>query len=164
MSQKAITRAGLLKAALAGKVTDSEGAEALHVTLRHFQRLKGRFLREGPEGLPHRSRGRPTGRGLPETVRKKIATLAQTTYAGFNDSHLTEKLREVENIVVGRESVRQIRIEMGLPTHRRRRPRQHRSRRLRAARSSCPRPLHPERGGRGRHRASGTTIHESRRR
>jgi transposase len=137
MSHKEIPRAGLLKAALAGKITNREGAKALQLTLRHFQRLKVRFHLEGAGGLPHRSRGRPSGRGLPETVRKKVTKLMKTTYAGFNDSHMTEKLREVEKISIGRETVRQIRIENGLSAQRRRRSPKHRSRRLREARSGA---------------------------
>jgi hypothetical protein len=108
MSHKEIPRAGLLKAALAGKITNQEGAKELQLTLRHFQRLKSRFHREGAGGLPHRSRGRPSGRGLPAGVRKKVSGLMKTAYAGFNDCHLTEKLREVEKISIGRETVRQI--------------------------------------------------------
>lgn len=57
MSQKEIPRAGLLKAALAGKITNREGAQALRLTVRQFQRLKVRFKKEGAAGLVHRSRG-----------------------------------------------------------------------------------------------------------
>jgi transposase len=134
MSHKEIPRAGLLKAALAGKITNREGAKALQLTLRHFQRLKARFQEEGAAGLPHRSRGRPSGRGLPAGVRKKVTGLMKTTYAGLNDSHMTEKLREVEEISIARETVRQIRIENGLAAQRRRRSPKHRSRRLREGR------------------------------
>ena len=59
MSRKEVPRAGLLKAALAGKITNAEGAVAMHVSLRQFQRCKVRFAAEGPRGLLHRLRGRP---------------------------------------------------------------------------------------------------------
>lgn len=39
-------------------------------------------------------------------VRDQITHLMQTVYVGFNDSHLTEKLREQHHLAVGRESVR----------------------------------------------------------
>ena len=42
--------------------------------------------------------------------------------AGLNDTHLAEKLREVEGIPIGRETVRQIRIQDGLPAPLPRRP------------------------------------------
>jgi hypothetical protein len=60
MSRKEVPRAGLLKAVLAGKITNAQGALALHLTVRQFQRLKVRFAAEGARGLLHRLRGRPS--------------------------------------------------------------------------------------------------------
>ena len=47
MSRKEVPRTGLLKMVLAGKVTNAQGATALHVSPRHVQRLKARFQAEG---------------------------------------------------------------------------------------------------------------------
>lgn len=129
MSRKEVPRAGLLKAALAGQVTNAQGAGALHLSIRQFQRLKRRFAREGPRGVLHRSRGQPSPRRLPPDLQQQVATFLTTTYAGFNDCHATEKLREVEGLGLSRESVRRIRRALGLPAKHRRRPRQHRTRR-----------------------------------
>jgi hypothetical protein len=134
MSRKEIRRPGLVKAALAGQVTNAEGAAALHLSLRQFQRLKGRYRAEGPGGLQHRQRGQPSRRRLPADVRDCVATLLQTTYQDFNDCHATEKLREIEGLVVSRASVRRIRRALRLPAKHRRRPRQYRARRPPAAR------------------------------
>ena len=41
--QEGNPRAGLVKAALAGKITNQEGARALRLTVRQFKRLKARF-------------------------------------------------------------------------------------------------------------------------
>ena len=38
MSRKEVPRAGLLKAALAGKISNAQGAQALHMSVRQFQR------------------------------------------------------------------------------------------------------------------------------
>ena len=46
MSRKEAPRPGLLRAALAGQISNRQGAQALGVTVRHFQRLKRR-LRAG---------------------------------------------------------------------------------------------------------------------
>ena len=50
MSRKEVPRAGLLKAALAGKISNTQGAQALHLSVRQFQRLKVRFTAEGARG------------------------------------------------------------------------------------------------------------------
>src|SRR3972149_2766303 len=64
MSRKEVPRAGLLKAALAGRISNAQGALALHLSLRQFQRVKVRFATEGARGLLHRLRGRPSPRRL----------------------------------------------------------------------------------------------------
>jgi transposase len=134
MSRKEAPRAGLIKAALAGQITNEQGAAALHLTLRQFQRLKARYRGEGVRGLLHRGRGRPSPRALEIEVRDRVAELLQTVYRDVNDCHATEKLREVEELRVSRASVRRIRRALGLPAKHRRRPRQHRGRRTPAPR------------------------------
>jgi hypothetical protein len=130
MSRKEVPRAGLLKAALAGTITNDEGAGALHLSVRQFIRVKHRFQADGAPGLCHRLRGRPSPRRLPADVRARVAALLQTTYVDVNDCHATEKLREVEGLLVSRASVRRLRRSLDLPAKHRRRPRQHRIRRI----------------------------------
>jgi hypothetical protein len=58
-----------------------------------------------------------------------ILSLARGKYAGFNDSHLREKLLSEENLAVSRETVRRILRAAKLASPQKRRPRQYRSRR-----------------------------------
>jgi len=81
MSRKEVPRAGLVKAALAGKITNQEGARALRLTVRQFKRLKARFRREGLRGLVHRRRGQSSPRRVPAALRAQVITLMTTTYA-----------------------------------------------------------------------------------
>jgi transposase len=132
MSRKEMPRAGLVQAALAGKITNQEGARALGVTVRQFKRLKARVRREGVRGLVHRRRGQPSPRRLPAALRAQVVTLMTTTYTGFNDVHLTEKLQQQHGLPVSRATVRRVRRALGRPPQRPRRAPQHRSRRPRA--------------------------------
>ena len=134
MTSKEVPRPGLVKAALAGRITNHQGATALHLSVRQFKRLKQRFRTGGARTLLHRARGRASPRRLPPAVRQRAAALLQTTYQGFNDCHVWEKLREVEGVSLSRESVRRIRRALGLPAKHRRRPRQYRARRTPEAR------------------------------
>jgi hypothetical protein len=68
---------------------------------------------------------------LSQEIRERVIDLSLGAYAGFNDSHFCEKLREVEGILVSRESVRKLRRAAGQKPKRRRRPKQHRRRRPR---------------------------------
>src|SRR5215467_10496042 len=108
MSRKEVVRPGLVKALVAGQLTNRQVATALELSIRQVQRLKGRFQAAGAAGLVHRTRGRPSHRRLAPTLRDRVRALLGTVYAGLNDCHVTEKLREVEGLRVGRESVRQI--------------------------------------------------------
>jgi hypothetical protein len=47
-SRKELPRAGLVAAALAGRISNREGAAALRVSPRQFQRLKARVREAGP--------------------------------------------------------------------------------------------------------------------
>ena len=131
MSRKELPRPGLVAAAMAGRISNREGARALHMTPRQFQRLKQRVRESGAVGLRHQGRGRPSHRRLAATLAAQVQALLRDRYAGFNDSHVTEKLREQHGLAISRESVRRLRRALGLPAQHRRRPAQHRRRRPR---------------------------------
>jgi transposase len=131
MSRKEARRPGLVQLAVAGTITTTAGARALAISPRQFRRLMARYRAEGVRGLVHRLRGRPSPRALDAAVRARVVDLIQTTYRDFNDCHCTEKLRTVEGLAVGRDTVRRLRRALGMPPKRRRRPRQHRTRRPR---------------------------------
>src|SRR5499427_7910824 len=137
MSRKELPRAGLIKAAVAGRITNRQAADAVQLTVRQIQRLKRRFEAGGAPALRHRSRGQPSPQRLSGTLASQIAVLMTTTYAGFNDVHLTEKLGEVHGLAVCRESVRRIRLRLGRPATRPRRGPRHRRRRVREAASGA---------------------------
>jgi hypothetical protein len=132
MTRKEAPRAGLVRAALDGKITNAEGARALRVSVRQFKRLKARVRSEGVRGLLHRRRGQPSPRRLAPAVAEQVVTLMTTTYDGFNDAHLTEKLQEAHALPISRATVRRIRLALGRPARRRRRAPKHRTRRERA--------------------------------
>jgi len=54
MSRKELPRAGLVKAALSGRITNRHAAGALHLTVRQVQRLKRRFADGGAPALRQR--------------------------------------------------------------------------------------------------------------
>ena len=137
LSRKELHRPGLLKALCGGRLNNGQVAAALGITVRQVRRLKGRFEQGGPAALAHGNRGRPSPRRLPAAVREAVVRLMTTAYRGFNDTHLTEKLREHHALVVSRESVRRLRQHLGLrPTRARRAPRARRRRVPEAARGA----------------------------
>ena len=129
LSRKELHRPGLLKALGGGRLTNSQVAAALRISVRQVRRLKRRFEQGGPAALAHGNRGRPSPRRLLPALRDAVIGLMTTLYVGFNDTHLTEKLREEHGLVVSRETVRRCRQQLGQPPKRRRRPPRARRRR-----------------------------------
>lgn len=117
---------------LRGEIGEREAGERLGLSVRQVRRLKKRVAAEGAVGVIHRLRGRPSARRTPEALRERVRQLYEGRYAGWNVTHLSEKLRSAHGIVLSRESVR--RILLAEPS-RPRRGRRRRHRRWRARRS-----------------------------
>src|SRR5437016_3829020 len=122
-------RALILTGVIAGKWTTSEAAEALGLSSRQVRRRKAAYEQEGIRALVHGNRGRESERAVPTEIRDRVLSLARGTYAGCNDQHFSELLREREGVCLSRETVRRILRTAGLRSPRRRRAPQHRSRR-----------------------------------
>jgi transposase len=134
LSQKELQRVAVISSCLKGNLACARAASLLNLTPRHVKRLKSRLRQGGEAALAHASRGRPSHRRLPQRVRDRILHLARTTYAGFNDHHLCEKLCEVEGFSLGRETLRRLLRSAGIGSPRKRRAPTHRQRRLARAR------------------------------
>lgn len=134
LSQKELNRVAVITQCVKGTTSVRHAAALLQLSPRQVKRLKRRFRSGGAAALAHAGRERASPRRTPAPVRQRILHLARTTYVGFNDHHLTEKLREVEGLRIGRETLRQLLRAAGIGPPRKRRPPAHRQRRPRRAR------------------------------
>jgi transposase len=134
LSQKELQRVAVISSCVKGDLACARAASLLNLTPRHVKRLKSRLRQGGEAALAHASRGRSSPRRLPQRVRDRILQLARTTYAGFNDHHLCEKLVEKEGFSLGRETLRRLLRSAGIGSPRKRRAPTHRQRRLARAR------------------------------
>ena len=132
MSQKERQRYHLLEMVVGGKITLKEAITVIGVSYRHAKRVKRKFITEGAKGLIHGNRGRPSPKALNHELAQRIIELSQNKYTNFNDTHLPEKLNEIEGITVGRDTVRRLRRANGIKPKRRRRPKSHFKRRPRS--------------------------------
>jgi transposase len=112
-----------------GTLTVGEAAEVLGLSKRQVRRLRRAVERRGAKGIVHGNAGRAPAHRLGEEVRDQIVELRRKRYAGFNDQHFTEKLREVEGVEVSRSSVQRLLRAAGIGPPRRRRAPKHRRRR-----------------------------------
>ncbi|MGH2371943.1 MAG: ISNCY family transposase [bacterium] len=131
MNQEEQRRVVVLSRVLEGHVIAKDAAQLLDVSVRHCRRLLAAFRHEGAAALAHGNRGRPPQNRLPPRVRRRVLRLAQTTYTGFNDHHLTEMLIEEQALHISRPTIRRWLRDAGLPSPHTRRPPRHRRRRER---------------------------------
>src|SRR5438552_18505379 len=96
MSRKEVPRAGLLKALLAGKATNAQGAAALRLSVRQVQRLKVRFQTAGAVGVGHRSRGRPATPRLASGIETPVIEHQTQHEMAVNQSPASRKNTEEE--------------------------------------------------------------------
>jgi transposase len=133
MTSREQRRAWVLSRVLKHELTMTEAAEAAGLSERQLWRLRVAFERDGPAGLVHGNRGRPSGRRLDASLGARVIELRRTSYVDVNDTHLAELLAEREGIAISRPSLQRLLRAAGLASPRRRRPPRHRSRRERMA-------------------------------
>jgi len=131
LTMKEEKRLEIIHRVFRGKLTVVRAAMVLGVSERQCYRIKARVVKGGAPGVVHGNRGRPSRHKVKEKIERRIVELARGKYRGFNDHHLTEKLKEEERIELSREKVRRILRSQGICSPRKKRAPKHRSRRER---------------------------------
>jgi len=132
MSIKELRRVHVMQQVIERKLTQVAAREILDLTDRQIRRLVGRVRTEGERGLIHRSRGKPSNRGIAPSVKAKALRLYAQQYGDFGPTLAAEKLGERDGLAVSEETLRGWLLAAGV-THFRRRKRPHRQWRERKA-------------------------------
>jgi transposase len=133
VSQKELHRMHVVRLTLEGREGVGEGAKLLGISARQMKRLRRKMKRGGIEALVHGNRGKAAWNKTALEEREKVIDLAGERYHGLNDTHLTEKLKEKEKIVLSRPTVRRLLRAAGLAAVRKRGVKRHYKRRERRA-------------------------------
>ena len=131
MSQSELQRVKVIENAVQGRLTVAEAAELLGIGQRQVKRLKRKHDEKRPEWVHHGNRAREPANAIPVDLRNQVVEAATGKYAGFNDTHLHEKLNRAEGLTLSRQSVRRILRQAGIASPQKRRPPKYRSRRQR---------------------------------
>jgi len=114
LSQRELKYHEVITKVLAGKLTNRQAAEELHLTTRQVRRLKPKVKDHGAQGLIHQNRGRvPNNKILDKTVTEAIE-LIKNHYWDFGPTFAAEKLLENHDIKLGKETVRKVMSRAGL--------------------------------------------------
>lgn len=133
VSQRELHRMHVVRLTLEGRESVGRGAKLLGISPRQMKRLRRKMRKGGVGGLVHGNRGRKAWNKTVSEKVKKVMELARGRYQGLNDTHLTEKLKEKEEISLSRSVVRGILRGVGIAAVRRRGAKRHYKRRERKA-------------------------------
>lgn len=131
MTKKELYRTRFILELSTGQYTTKQVAEQLGMSTRQVRRLRRRVELEGPSGLAHKSRSRPSGRALCPILKEKMIKLLRERYHDFGPTFAAEKLTIDLNNPISRETVRKIQIEIGLRKSKRSKERSYHPRRPR---------------------------------
>lgn len=133
MSQRELHRVHVVRLTMEGRESVGKGAKLLGISARQMKRLR-RKMREGGVGqLVHGNRGKAAWNKTRLPRLRKVIELARGRYQGLNDTHLSEKLKEKEQINLSRPTVRRALRAAGLAAVRKRGVKRHYKRRERKA-------------------------------
>src|SRR3954454_24639487 len=107
MSEAELSRVDTLPRIGRGERPVAEAASLLGLSGRQLFGLLARFRAEGASGLASRRRGRPSNRRLPAAAREAALAAVRERYADFGPTLAAEKLEELHDIRLSRETLRQ---------------------------------------------------------
>ena len=123
MGQKTITmtvkeskRYEIIKSLINKVIDGTEASKQISLSVRQTKRLKVRVKEKGMEGIIHKNRGRESNRKMSEKTKEEVKKLLKEKYSDFKPTFATEKLEELHQIKLGRETTRQLMIEEKLWT------------------------------------------------
>jgi len=125
MSQEELKRLPITHKVINKELTQIDAADILGLCDRQVRRIIERVKKEGDKGIIHRLRGKPSNRQMPMKTKDRILNLCKTRYKDFNPTFASEKLLEIDELIVNPETLRLWFIESGI-TYNKRRGRTHR--------------------------------------
>jgi hypothetical protein len=114
MSRTEIDRMSVLQDLAASRIKMTEAASLMRLGRRQVFRLAKAYAQRGPGALVSRKRGRPSNRAYPADLRDAAVGIIRERYPDFGPTLAAEKLAELHDIHLARETVRQWMITAGL--------------------------------------------------
>lgn len=114
MSIKETERIATVEKLIDKKITTAEASEMMGVSTRQVRRIKARYIKEGPEGLIHKSRGQSRESRIDSSELERAIEIVKENYSDFGPTLAHEKLVEKHKITFSVETLRKAMIEEGI--------------------------------------------------
>ena len=136
MSETEWRKLNALEHVVDGDWTMAMGARGAGLSTRQFRRLRRAYesAEDKVQAVIHGNTGRRPSNRINKSLVDRVLTLRKEKYAGFNDTHFTEKLTEVHGLKISRRSVQRILRSRKVASPQVRKAKKRRKRRERRAR------------------------------
>jgi len=114
LSDIEIKRLEIIQSILDKRLSAVDGANHLGLSRSQVHRLLTRYRSDGAAGLVSGKRGKPSNRKYPDTIREYALHIIQSRYHDFGPTLVAEKLEEVHQLSVSKETLRKWMIEAGI--------------------------------------------------
>lgn len=114
MSHREIDRLGVIQKVQERRLSWRQASEELSLCRRQIGYLCSRVRQEGPQGIIHKLRGRPSNHRLDPKVLDKALDLIKERYWDFGPTFANEKLLKLHGISLSTASLRQGMIQASL--------------------------------------------------
>ena len=123
MSEKELNRLSPIHQVLSGEISQVTASRILGLSYRHTKRVVNRVKQYGDKGIIHRSRGEPSKRKISDDMESQIVSIYTEKYPDFGPTLANEKLKEIHDIKISTEKLRQLLIKHELRSVRQKRRR-----------------------------------------
>src|SRR3954462_1801399 len=114
MSKRELERLDVVRRVVEGRLTQAKAGEFVGLSERQGRRLCAAFEERGPAGLVSGKRGQPSNRRLPDELRLEAIEIVRQRYADFGPTLACEKLLELHDLQVSKETLRSWLIAAGV--------------------------------------------------
>ncbi len=114
MSKKELYRLEVIKKVSEKRLSQVQAANQLQITTRQVRRLLRSYISLGPEGLSSRHRNKPSNNKISNSLIEAAIKLITDNYHDFGPTFAAEKLAELHNIYLSKETIRKLMIQAGI--------------------------------------------------
>lgn len=125
MSEKELQRIKIIEDVQKQRISVVQAAKTIGVSRRQMTRLVAEFRQNGALGMISKKRGKPSNRTYSVGFRDYVVELVRQNYHDFGPTLALEKLTELHDVSVSKETLRKWMIAAGIWISRKEQRKQH---------------------------------------
>lgn len=108
MTERELARYEIIENLINEKIDGTEASKQIGLSVRQTKRLKASVKENGAKGIIHKNRGKPSNRKIDDKIIEKAKKLLKEKYPDFGPTFASEKLEELHQIKLSKETTRTI--------------------------------------------------------